>query len=57
MSIGCSYEALNRPADVMTAYTRYLDMEPVSDNADTVRRRLEEFARLIDANPEPLQAP
>jgi Flp pilus assembly protein TadD len=52
LSIGGSYEALNRPADAMTAYTRYLEMEPVSDNADTVRRRLEELARLIDADPE-----
>jgi len=41
----------------MTAYTRYLDMEPVSDNADTVRRRLEGLARLMDPDPERSQAP
>lgn len=44
LSIGRSYEALNRPADAMTAYTRYLEMEPVSDSSDAVRHRLEEMA-------------
>ena len=57
LSLGGSYEALNRPADAMTAYTRYLEMEPVSDNADTVRRRLEGLARLMDPDPERSQTP
>lgn len=43
--------------DAMTAYTRYLEMEPASDNADAVRRRLEEMARLSGADPDPSQAP
>lgn len=56
-SIGRSYEALNRPADAMTAYTRYLEMEPSSENSDAVHRRLEEMARLVGTEPEASQAP
>jgi Flp pilus assembly protein TadD len=57
LSIGGSYEALNRPADAMVAYTRYLEMEPASDNGDAVRRRLEELEGLMDTDPKPSQAP
>ncbi len=57
LSIAKSYEALDRPADAMTAYARYLDIEPASDDADSIRRRMEQLTRPIDAEPEQPRAP
>ena len=49
-SIARSYESLNRPADAMTAYTRYLAIEPESYQADDIRRRMEELADFVGTN-------
>ena len=41
LSLAQSYEALARPADVITAYARYLEMEPESAQADKIRTRMD----------------
>jgi tetratricopeptide (TPR) repeat protein len=57
LSIAKSYEALDRPADVITAYTRYLDLEPESNDAEGIRRRMEQLARPIGSDPDRPHAP
>ena len=57
LSIAKSYEAFDRPADAVTAYARYLDIEPASDDADSIRRRMEQLARPIVSDREQLRAP
>ena len=57
LSIAKSYEALDRPADVITAYTRHLDLEPESNDAEGIRRRMEQLARPIGSDPDRPHAP
>ncbi len=57
LSIAKSYEALDRPADAMTAYARYLDIELTSDDADNIRDRMEQLARPIGSDTERSRAP
>ncbi len=47
-SIARTYEAMDRPADAMAAYTRYLEIEPESEQAENIRQRIEELAALVD---------
>ncbi|MDA1092227.1 MAG: tetratricopeptide repeat protein [Acidobacteria bacterium] len=47
-SIARSYESMDRPADAMAAYTRYLEIEPESEQAENIRQRIEELAAFVD---------
>ncbi len=49
LSLAESYDALARPADVVTAYARYLDLEPASTQADEIRRRMDALQRPANA--------
>ncbi len=49
LSLAQSYEALTRPSDVITAYARYLEMEPVSAQADKIRARMDALQHPADA--------
>ena len=49
LSLAQSYEALARPADVISAYARYLDLEPDSTRADEIRTRMDALQPPADA--------